>query len=127
VLNLTADKAQAFREAFRVVKPGGRLMVSDLVLLKPLPAVLRQDLDAYAACIAGALQKDDYLAAIHAAGFSQVEVLGESSFDIGDTMESEVEAAQLRNPAITKADLKAAAEAVVSVQIHALKPLHVVF
>jgi SAM-dependent methyltransferase/GNAT superfamily N-acetyltransferase len=122
VINLTTDKAKAFREAFRVMKPGGRLMVSDIVLLKPLPEAIRQDLDAYAACVAGALQKDDYLAAIREAGFADLVVVGESHYNLGDPDLAEVAAAQARNPAITAADLKAAAEAVVSVQIQATKP-----
>jgi len=122
VINLTTDKARAFREAFRVMKPGGRLMVSDLVLLKPLPEAIRQDMDAYAACVAGALQKSHYLAAIQAAGFTDLVVVGESHYDLGDPDLAEVTAAQARNPAITAADLKAAAEAVVSVQIQATKP-----
>jgi len=121
-VNLTTDKARAFREAFRVMKPGGRLMVSDLVLLKPLPEAIRQDMDAYAACVAGALQKSHYLAAIQAAGFTDLVVVGESHYDLGDPDLAEVTAAQARNPAITAADLKAAAEAVVSVQIQATKP-----
>ncbi|HNX31842.1 MAG TPA: arsenite methyltransferase [Holophaga sp.] len=84
VINLATDKAKVFREAFRVLKPGGRLMVSDLVLLKPLPEAMKRDLDAYAACLAGALLKDDYLDAIRAAGFSGTEVVGESGYDAGD-------------------------------------------
>jgi len=121
VINLTTDKAKAFREAYRVMKPGGRLMVSDLVILKPLPEVIRRDLDAYAACVAGALQKDDYLAAIQNAGFTDLVVVGESRYDLRGLDPAEIAAAQARNPAITAADLMAAAEAVVSVQIQATK------
>ena len=84
VINLATDKAKVFREAFRVLKPGGRLMVSDLVLLGPLPEAMRQDLDAYAACLAGALFKDDYLDAIRAAGFAGTEVVGEAGYEAGD-------------------------------------------
>ncbi|HEX4846133.1 MAG TPA: arsenite methyltransferase, partial [Geothrix sp.] len=72
VVNLTTDKEKAFREAFRVLKPGGRLQVSDLVLARPLPEALLEDMDAYAACISGAMLKDDYLAAIRSAGFAGV-------------------------------------------------------
>ncbi|HWQ07789.1 MAG TPA: arsenite methyltransferase [Holophaga sp.] len=83
VINLATDKAKVFREAFRTLKPGGRLMVSDLVLLAPLPEAILKDMDAYAACVSGALLKDDYLGAIRAAGFSGIEVVGESSYDVG--------------------------------------------
>ncbi len=121
VINLTTDKArafrEAFREAFRVLRPGGRLLVSDIVLLKALPEVIRHDLDAYAACVAGALPKGDYLAALRAAGFSAIEGVGETHFDLGEPTAKNVEGAQK----ITAADLKEAAEAVASVQIQAFK------
>jgi SAM-dependent methyltransferase/N-acetylglutamate synthase-like GNAT family acetyltransferase len=120
VINLTTDKAKAFREAFRVMKPGGRLMVSDLVLLKPLPEALLRDMDAYAACISGALLKDDYLAAIRQAGFQSVEIVGESQYDLGEPEHAE-SPAEGSDPSGT--DLWAASKVVVSVQIQATKPL----
>ncbi|MDI6871920.1 MAG: arsenite methyltransferase [Bacillota bacterium] len=80
VINLAPDKERVFREAFRVLKPGGRLMVSDLVLLKPLPQELRESVALYTGCVAGALQREDYLNAIAAAGFTGVEVLAEVAF-----------------------------------------------
>ncbi len=78
VINLSTDKGRVFREAFRVLKPGGRLMISDMVTLKELPKEIMESVSAYAACIAGALKKDDYLASISAAGFSDVSVVGET-------------------------------------------------
>src|SRR5690606_25538499 len=60
VINLSPDKARVFAEAFRVLKPGGRLMVSDLVLTRELPATVRQSAAAYAACISGAELKEAY-------------------------------------------------------------------
>jgi len=122
VINLSTDKAKVFREAFRVLKPEGRLMVSDLVLLKPLPAAMRGNLDAYAACLAGALLKEDYLGAIRAAGFQEIGVVGESRYDFGDPTPDQVATARKLDAAITAADLKAASEAVASVKISALKP-----
>src|SRR5574340_21349 len=62
VLNLVPDKAQAFREIARVLKPGGRLAVSDIVLEKPLPASLQGDADAYCSCVSGAILRADSLA-----------------------------------------------------------------
>ena len=121
VINLTTDKAKVFREAFRVLKPGGRIMVSDLVLLKPLPAAIRKDMDAYAACLAGALLKDDYLAAIKVAGFTQVEVVGESGYDFGDPTPGQLEAARQYDSGIKIEDLGSAAASVVSIKITAFK------
>ncbi len=61
VINLAPDKKRVFDEAFRVLKPGGRLMVSDIVLTKELPAALKNSIEAYVGCVAGASKKDDYL------------------------------------------------------------------
>ncbi|NTU97157.1 MAG: arsenite methyltransferase [Chlorobiaceae bacterium] len=80
VVNLSTDKPRVFREAFRVLKPGGRLTVSDIVLLEELPLFVRDSLDAYVMCVAGAMMKTEYLEAIKEAGFSEVTVTGESRF-----------------------------------------------
>ncbi len=69
VINLAPDKSRVFREAFRVLAPGGRLMVSDLVTVRDIPPSLKESVDAYTACIAGALKREDYLGAIAGAGF----------------------------------------------------------
>jgi SAM-dependent methyltransferase len=122
VINLATDKAKVFREAFRVLKPGGRLMVSDLVLLKPLPAAMRQNLDAYAACLAGALVKEDYLRAIQAAGFQRVEIADEAGYDFGEPTPEQVAALQALDPGLALADIRAAAAAVASIKVSASKP-----
>jgi SAM-dependent methyltransferase len=77
VINLSVDKPKVFREIFRALKPGGRLMVSDIVVIQPLPMGIIDSISAYTGCIAGAMSKDDYLAAIGAAGFSDVKILAE--------------------------------------------------
>ena len=61
VINLAPDKAKVFNETFRVLKPGGRLMVSDVVLIKPLPEKLKNDKDLLVGCVSGAILKEDYL------------------------------------------------------------------
>ncbi|MFX0140244.1 MAG: arsenite methyltransferase [Candidatus Hodarchaeota archaeon] len=80
VINLVPNKENVFREAFRVLKPGGRLMVSDIVLLKELPEVVRNSAQAYVSCIGGAIMKDEYIEAIEKAGFQDVEIVEESNF-----------------------------------------------
>jgi SAM-dependent methyltransferase len=74
VINLSADKDQVFREAYRVLKPGGRFAVSDVVVDGPLPAAVRADMEAYVGCVAGALEKDDYLQRLARVGFEAASV-----------------------------------------------------
>ena len=75
VINLAPDKHAVFREVFRVLKPGGRVAVSDIALKKPLPPVVGQDLLAYVGCIAGAIPVTEYVEGLTAAGFSAVQVV----------------------------------------------------
>jgi len=84
VINLSPDKAKVFREAYRALKPGGRLTVSDVVSEGVLPDEIRADLDAWACCIAGALEQQEYLEVIIRAGFEGVEVVSSREFYIGD-------------------------------------------
>jgi len=84
VINLSPDKERVFKEAYRVLKPGGRVMVSDMVLIKELPEDIRNSLAAYAGCVAGASLKEEYLATISKAGFENVEVVSEQSFGSGE-------------------------------------------
>jgi SAM-dependent methyltransferase len=74
VINLSPDKPQVFREAFRILRPGGRLAVSDIVTDGPLPSEIKNNLNSWASCVAGALDAKDYVAAIEAAGFVDVEL-----------------------------------------------------
>lgn len=82
VINLSPDKPRVFREAYRVLKPGGRLMVSDIVLEEELPEAVRKSTAAYLGCISGAALKKDYLEMIEQAGFRNLEVVAESPFPI---------------------------------------------
>ncbi len=80
VINLSPDKPRVFQEAYRILKSGGRVMVSDIVLLKELPEFIKESMDAYAACVGGAMLKDEYIAAIEGAGFANVEIMDETTF-----------------------------------------------
>ena len=83
VLNLSPDKPRVFREALRVLKPGGRLVVSDLVLERMLEPELQRAVDHYVGCVAGAAVRDDYLRMMREAGFTGIEVLREGRYDVG--------------------------------------------
>jgi SAM-dependent methyltransferase len=82
VINLSPDKEKVFKEAYRVLKHGGRIMISDLVTEGELPDEIKKSFDAWAGCVAGALEKNDYLNKIRKAGFKNVKIVSESSYDV---------------------------------------------
>jgi SAM-dependent methyltransferase len=122
VINLSTDKPRVFREAFRVLKPGGRLMVSDLALLKPLPAAIRESVEAYVACIAGALAKDDYLRAVREAGFAAVDVVSEKPFPAELVLEDSLAADVVKKLKLSREALDEHIGSVVSLAVTATKP-----
>ena len=75
VINLSPEKGKVFREAFRVMKPGGRMMISDMVLEKELAPEVKKDPLAWASCIAGAVMEKEYLKMMEDAGFREIQVL----------------------------------------------------
>ena len=75
VINLAPDKKKVFQEAFRVLRPGGRLMVSDIVIIKSLPDEVRESIHSYTGCIGGAVPEAEYLELIRKAGFERVRVV----------------------------------------------------
>jgi arsenite methyltransferase len=83
VVNLSPDKPQVFREALRALRPGGRMLLSDLVLTRPLTEEMRRDVALYVGCVAGAAMKDEYLGMIRDAGFADVEVMEERGYTVG--------------------------------------------
>lgn len=78
VINLAPDKAKVFKEAFRVLKPGGRLFISDVVLTIPLPDELKNDKKLLVGCISGAILKQEYLTLLKKAGFSDITIQKET-------------------------------------------------
>lgn len=82
VINLSPDKKQVFKEAYRVLKPSGRMMVSDIVLAHPLPEKIRQSVEAYVGCLAGAMLESQYIQTIKEAGFKTVEILQKDYYPI---------------------------------------------
>jgi SAM-dependent methyltransferase len=134
VVNLSPDKPRVFAEAFRVLRPGGRLMISDLVSLGPLPATVRESVAAYVGCVAGVSEKADYVRMLEEAGFDRVELAGEkpaaAMLEFGspestacacaDPVASELIGDLMKTVPIP--DLLEAARLVVSVQIAGWKP-----
>jgi len=92
VINLSPDKKKVFQEAYRVLKPRGRILISDLVTEDRLPSTIRKNLSAWAACIAGAMDRKEYLRTIEEAGFKKVKIVSESSyeFDVSEKLKGRI-------------------------------------
>jgi SAM-dependent methyltransferase len=121
VINLVPDKSDAFKEAYRVLEPGGRLMVSDVVLLKPLPKSIQNSVEAYIGCLSGAMMKDNYLKVISKAGFKNVKVLGENTFPLDVMANDPTAKAILDRPEVSAEDIKSAENSVASIKVSAVK------
>ena len=91
VINLSPDKKTVFSEIFRVLRPGGRMVISDIVVDRPLPDEIQNSIEAYVGCIAGAMQVEEYLELVKKTGFTSIDELSRSSY--GDVLGSDSEAA----------------------------------
>ncbi|RKO68207.1 methyltransferase domain-containing protein [Desulfofundulus salinus] len=117
VINLAADKSRVLREAFRVLKPGGRLAVSDMVWRREVPHGLRQDVELWAGCVAGAPTEEEYRRLLEAAGFTGVSIEVIRVFSPSDFPEGTL-------PEEMKQQLALYEGALVSAFIRAQKPLY---
>ena len=122
VINLSVDKKRVFQEAFRVLKPGGRLMVSDLVLLKKLPDFIKESVEAYVGCVAGALKKDEYMEDIKRAGFEKVIVVDETIFPIDSFVDDPSAKGIMDSLKVTPEQVKDIAASVASIKVRGFKP-----
>jgi len=104
------------------LKPGGRLMVSDIVLVRELPDWIKNSVAAYIGCLSGATMKDKYLEAIKAAGFEQVNMVDETSFPTDYAPNDPIIQALANDVGISQADLKKLGSSIKSVKVHAIKP-----
>jgi SAM-dependent methyltransferase len=122
VINLAPDKKRVFIEAFRVLKPGGRLMVSDLVLINPLPKVIKQSVTAYIGCLSGAILKQEYINAIKLAGFNKIKIIDETTYPIELMANDSTAQAIIEDFNIPKKDIMRIAKSVVSIKVQGIKP-----
>jgi len=122
VINLSTDKRRVFMEAFRVVKPGGRLIISDIVLLKELPDFIKNSVEAYIGCLSGAMLKDEYIKVVKDAGFQEVKLIDEKPFPIECMANDPTAKAIIKNLRIPSEKVKEVASSVVSMKVQGIKP-----
>lgn len=122
VINLVPNKKLVFKEAFRVLKPGGRLAVSDVVLQKELPEFVRQSTEAYIGCLAGAILKGEYIEIVKSVGFGDVRIVEESAFPIESLVCENAGSTLIDMPKISEEQQRELEDSVSSIKLTAFKP-----
>jgi arsenite methyltransferase len=123
VINLSPNKKRVFEEAFRVLRPSGRLMISDMVLLNELPEAVKNSVQAYVGCISGAEMKDTYIEMIENAGFEEVQVIEETHLPLELMLSDATAEAVVKQLNLTEKKVEEIGKSVVSVKISAIKPI----
>lgn len=121
VINLSPDKESVFRETVRVLKPGGRIMVSDIVLSKKLPDYIVDSVDAYVGCISGAIPKDTYLKTVADVGFEDVEIVDETYIPVDDCVNDPIVTSITDKLKMTIEKTQEVLGSVISIKIKAVK------
>lgn len=122
VINLSPNKQRAFEEAFRVLKPGGRLIISDMVLLKELPEAVKNSVQAYVGCVSGAEMKTEYVKLIENAGFEEVKVIEEAHLPLELMLSDATAKAVMKELKLTAKRAAELVNSVASVKVSAAKP-----
>lgn len=122
VINLSPNKKRVFEDAFRVLKPGGRLMISDIVLLRDLPETLKKSAKAYVNCVSGAVMKDEYLKLVRNAGFENVEIIEENQFPVEACINDEDSRKLMEDLDISSKKAKEIVNSIASVKVCGVKP-----
>lgn len=123
VINLSPDKPRVFQETFRVLKPGGRMMVSDVVLSRELREFIRDSVDAYVGCVSGAITKDKYIETIKAAGFQEVSIVDELSVPVEEWVNDPIASSITEKLNMSNEEARDVLSSIVSVKIKAEKKL----
>lgn len=121
VINLAPDKGQVFSEAFRVLKPGGRIIISDIVLLKDLPVEIMNSVSAYTGCISGAIKKDEYIKLIEISGFHDVEIIEEKLFPLDCLISDPIAEAIIDESNTSPEIITQTIDSIASIQVYAIK------
>ena len=122
VINLSPNKKRVFEEAFRVLSPGGRLMISDIVLLRELPEAVKKNAKAYISCVSGAVMKDEYVRLVKDAGFKNVEITEESQFPVDAYIDDEDSRKVMKELDISAKKAKEIVNSIASVKVCGVKP-----
>jgi len=121
VINLSPDKKAVFNESFRVLKPGGRLMISDIVILKDLPDFIKKSIEAYIGCLSGAIKKDEYISAVEKAGFKEVKIIDEAIFPVDFMANDPTVKGLMDKHNFSQKDLEDLANSISSIKLSAVK------
>jgi len=117
VINLSPDKKQVFKEAFRVLKPKGRLVISDIVITKELPDFIKNSFEAYVGCISGAIMKDKYMKLIKQAGFEDIVITDESLFPVDLVLNDSAAQEIIKKENISKEELEKVGDSIFSIKL----------
>lgn len=122
VINLSPNKQRAFNEAFRVLKPSGRMIISDMVLLNALPEAVKKNVQAYIGCVSGAEIKATYIKMIENAGFKQVKIIKEEHMPLEQLLSDATAKAVMKELKLTEKRAAKLVNSVASITISATKP-----
>jgi arsenite methyltransferase len=122
VINLSSNKEKVFKETFRVLKPNGRIMVSDIVLEKELPASIKKSISAYVGCLAGAILKSEYIEVIRKTGFENVRIEQEMIMPFKHAENDPTAKAIIEESGMSLEEIRSLEKSILSISVYGKKP-----